>query len=261
MNLQANQFGWNLRRAVLALALAALAFQCRTGGEERPDEYQPLAARQELAEIRKLYEPPACYYATFSVQSQVPGQRRQEARGVIRADNARRKMLMIFQDPFIGITLSRLVINESLVYVSNPQSPVQTIPLDMFQVRGMGYNSIALPFPLFQDLLYARLPDGVFSENARLNQSGRDMTVQLQKGPERYVYGFEARRLRSVEYTVAGQDFVVQAKLEGQYRATSFPATIRLESAPVGSPPEILQIRFLSIDPNASCRDAHFTPR
>ncbi|MCR9144398.1 MAG: DUF4292 domain-containing protein [bacterium] len=245
------------------LAVACLYFfaaACETTGDTRPPPDLTDDASVELAEIRKLYAAPDCYVATFSIKGRAAGQAEQEARGVIRADNINQRLLLIFKDPFLGITLSRVVIKDGIVILSNPRNDLQRVPLDRFQMQGLGNNGIQLPFAVFQDLLFARLPDELFSEQATRTLTGTELNVNLQRPPEDFRYRFNERRLREIRYQQqAARPVDVQVKLEGTYRDTVFPARINLQALSPGN--DRLQIRFLSINPGAVCRASQFSDR
>ena len=237
----------------LVLALAG----CRTGGGAPEQVELSDDVRTELDEIQALYATPDCYYARFSVRGNVQGQGEQEARGLIRADNLNERMLMVFQDPFIGITLSRVVIKGGTVYISNPRDGLQKVPLELFQVQGLGNNSIALPFRVFQNLLFARLPEQLFTSAARPELNDTSLTISYLDETESYLYQFEERRLREIRY--GRSDLDIEVDLEGVYGRTAFPRTIRMRSVrPAG---DAMQIRFSRVDPAASCRDSFFTER
>ncbi len=244
-------------RAFALVVAAAIFVACETTGDTRPTPDLTDDASVELAEVRKLYAAPDCYLATFSIKGRAAGQQEQEARGVIRADNLNQRLLLIFKDPFLGITLSRVVIKNGVVLLSNPRTDLQRIPLRQFQMQGLGNNGIQLPFEVFQDLLFARLPDELFSEQATRTLESTRLNVDLDRSPERFQYQFVERRLREIRYERAPVD--VQVKLEGTYGKTVFPARINLQALSPGN--DRMQIRFLSINPGAVCRDAQFSDR
>ncbi|MEQ9364903.1 MAG: hypothetical protein RIF32_11700 [Leptospirales bacterium] len=241
----------------VATACLLLAPACETTGGTQPTPDLTDSATVELAEIRKLYAAPDCYVATFSIKGRAAGQAEQEARGVIRADNLNQRLLLIFKDPFLGITLSRVVIKDGVVVLSNPRNDLQRIPLERFQMQGLGNNGIQLPFSVFQDLLFARLPDELFSKQATRTLTGAQLDVNLNRSPEGFQYQFVERRLREIRYERTPVD--VQVKLEGTYGDTVFPARINLQALAPGN--DRMQIRFLSINPDATCRESQFSDR
>lgn len=242
----------------LALILGLGTAGCQSSGPA-PDPQPDLSddAGVELTEIRSLYAAPDCYLASFSIKGRAAGQAEQEARGVIRADNINQRLLLIFKDPFLGITLSRVVIKDGMVILSNPRTDLQRIPLDQFQMRGLGNNGIQLPFSVFSDLLFARLPDELFSANAIRELTGTDLNVRWEAPPEKFRYRFDARRLREISYQRGVVD--VQVKLSGTYGRTVFPARIDLQTLSPGR--DRMGIRFLSINPGATCRESQFSDR
>ena len=249
----------SVRRVVQSLAVLALVLlaACETTPDVQPTPDLTDNASVELGEIRKLYAAPDCYLATFSIKGKAAGQSEQEARGVIRADNLNQRLLLIFKDPLLGITLSRLLIKDGIVTISNPRSDLQRSPLRQFQMQGLGNNGIQLPFSVFQDLLFARLPEDLFSNQAKRVLADTQLDVSLNRAPEKFQYQFIERRLREINYE--NSPVAVEVKLTGTYGTTVFPARIDLQALSPGN--DRMQIRFLSIDPGAVCRESQFSER
>ncbi len=246
---------------ILTMILASALLTCESVPQEDETPDSPLSINQELERIRSNYTPPACLYATFRIQARVAGQAPQDARGVLRADNQNDRMLLILRDPYIGLTLSRIMARENTVYLSNPRTDLQTIPVDQFQVSGMGHNRVALPFEVFRDLLFARLPVEEFTRNARVRRDQNGLNIELNRNGDAYRYNFVDQKLRRIEYAPRGGNTAATASLTGNYRDSSFPASIRLESGRPGAAAESLEVRFDSINANAECRDTQFPPR
>lgn len=242
----------------VTIAAAVFASHCRSTGDGGDVELTDNAGT-ELRAVREIYAAPDCYLASFTVRGNVPGEGEREARGTIRADNVNQRMLLVFRDPFLGITLSRLVVKGGQVYLSNPRTDLYTVPLEQFELRGMGNNAISLPFSVFQDLLYARLPESLFTKQAKrsLEDSKLSVLVEEPQRNENYRYDFIERRLREIRYKRNSTD--VQVQLNGTYGDTVFPRTIEVDTlAPTR---DRMSLRFTSINPNVSCNDGHFSER
>ncbi|MBX7057560.1 MAG: hypothetical protein K1X75_05795 [Leptospirales bacterium] len=252
-----------IRKAMIAalLATAGWGFGCESAAPIDDQGGGSLSVSEELDRIRQNYTPPPCLYATFRIKAQAPGQSAQSARGVLRADNQNHRMLLILRDPYIGITLSRIVVRDTEVFYSNPRSDLQTAPLEAFRVSGMGYNQVALPFSVFQDLLFARLPEEAFGPRRRVARDAEGVSIALQRNGDDFNYRFVAQRLSRINYIAGGGGVEVQAAMNGRYRDTAYPASIRLESGPRGLPPEVLEVSFDSINTAAECRESQFSPR
>ncbi len=246
--------------ALVILVAVVSATHCRSTGAGGDEEVELTDdAGTELRAVRELYAAPDCYLAAFTVRGNVPGEGEREARGSIRADNINQRMLLIFRDPFLGITLSRLVVKDGQVYLSNPRTDLYSVPLEQFELRGMGNNAISLPFSVFQDLLYARLPQTLFTKKAKrsLEDAKLSVVVDEPQRNENYRYDFVERRLREIRYKRNVTD--VQIQLDGTYGDTVFPRTI--EVATLAPTRDRMYLRFTSINPNVSCRDSHFSER
>ena len=246
----------------LLIALLTAPAACRTAEtrEEPPVEAEESGGpRQELEQIRSAYAPPACYLANFTVTGRLPGQGERSARGTIRADNENDRMVLEFRDPFLGITISRVVIRDGFAFVrSAEQGTLAPIPLNQFYVQGLGNNGIQLPFVAFQDLLYARLPAALFEPGARLQQEQSRLEVLIGNTAQSYRYEFEERRLRTLKYASANPPANIDVTLEGAYRDSQFPESINMQAGPGSQSGELLRLDFRSVDQNASCAEYLF---
>ncbi len=245
------------------LGVCVLIHGCVTppegGKKETPRD---LDRRTQLAEIQKTYAPIACFAATFRL-SLVAAGRSQEANGSLRVDNGKQRMQLTLTHTILPITISRLTVRDGTAYIDNPYGESAhrraEIPVDRFAVSGLGSNSIVLPFRLFQDLLYARLPPDVFAPRADLKKIGPGQIIVALDSPyETYRYGFTENRLRTLEYTRKESGDEVRVVLEGTYGDSAFPEAIRLKMVPRGARPEEMGLRFRSLDLNARCQDRDF---
>ena len=221
-----------------------------------------MAREEQLAAIQKTYRPIACFHTTFRVSITIQG-KTQQANGSLRLDNARQRMLFVFTDTFLGITLTRVTIRDGVAHVDNPHAQGAerkvSIPVDQFSVSGLGSNSIVLPFRLFQDMLYARIPPDVFSPGANVEKvAAGHIQVSLGSSEETYRYGFIENRLRELTYVKNGTGDEVRVSLDGNFEDSSFPQSIRIKMIPKRGRPEEMGIRFRGLNLDARCGDAYF---
>ena len=254
--------GLEQRKLVGWFLLAFLLFSCRTSQSketvpqipEPPQEEQPLvesALEVALGRLRQAYQPASCFRAGFLVEAGRAGEEPQVAKGVLRVDNEKKRMHFIFTDQYLGITLSRITVFPDKVYISDTRSKREVLPLKTFQVRGLGFNNIQLPFPLLQDLLFARLPEEIFSDRAELQLEGEKLSAEFSDRKDRYRYEFEQDRLRRLTYRSGVA--MVRVDLHGRYGKTIFPARIGLSSGG-----DRMAIRFQSLNLKARCKDSYF---
>lgn len=247
---------------VAMLLLIAAQVSCVTPPPGKKEPVRDMKREEQLNAIRGTYKSIDCFNTSFRVSVEADG-KSQSANGTLRVDNKKQRMRFVFSDTIFGITLMRITINAGTVEVYNPHAPDakqrQTIPLERFAVSGLGQNSIVLPFRLFQDLLFARIPPDVFQPKARVEKKGiSQIAVTLESPAESYVYEFEANRLRGLRYLDKARGAVVDVALLGTYEDSSFPERIAMKMNPERTNAETMEIRFRGLDLKAACTDDHF---
>jgi len=216
----------------------------------------------DLKSIRENYPGYDCFSANFNLAVAAPG-RNEKGRAVLRADRKHSRMLLTIRDAVFGIEVLRVVFIGDTVHIWNLRDGKSfRIPLDSFEVRGLGNNSIRLPFSLFQNFLFATLPDDLYSRGRVVSRDGGNLDVSIDGYRDTYTYHFESNRLRQLIYRdPSGQR--VDVALSGNYGETAFPETIRIEAGIEENErylaSEKMDIRFRKIDATASCEDALFS--
>ncbi|MCE9599531.1 MAG: hypothetical protein K8S54_16345 [Spirochaetia bacterium] len=241
----------------LLFVFLALALACESGTVKNDLPPDQLSIKQRLERIRETYRPAECFSAAFGVESKQAGQSAQSADGSLRVDNLNKRVRLYFVEPIFGITLSHVTIRDGFVYVGSPRDATVQIPLDRFVLSGLGNNTIRLPFRLFQDLMYGRIPEEVFSTQARYTAKENRLLVNYEDAISRIAYEFEGDRLRLVNYYHKSDRANARADLTGAFRNTPFPQTVELAGW-IDGPPEKMTARFSTVDMNAVCKDAQF---
>ncbi len=242
---------------LLSLFAALHGAACQTAAEKNEIKITE-DAKTELQKIHEMYTPADCFRAGFVVEAALTGQGAQQANGSVRVDNKQKRMRFIFTESYLGITLSQITITEQLVFLTNPRVTGQRIPLNQFEVAGLGNNSIRLPFRLFQDLIYARIPEEVFSNAANTALEKNTLNVSINASDEDYRYVFEDRRLRHLSYLRKSTADQIEVDLAGQYGSSVFPSTILMRTFRGGQPLDRLLITFNALSLEARCTDVHF---
>lgn len=243
-----------MKRALIALVLLTA---CRTPVVQENITPEGASVRERLDAVRKAYTPSACFYASFGVELRAPGQSAQQADGSVRVDNENRRVRFYFMDPIFGIVLQHLTIRDGYVYAGSPRDPTVRIEQDRFVVSGLGNNSMRLPFSIFQDLMYGRIPEEVFGQSTRYRTDKNRLIAEREDETSRSVYEFENDRLRSMEYLQKSDSSRVRAVLSGRYMATPFPQRMELEGSR-GGPAEKMAVDFRSVEMPATCKEVHF---
>lgn len=244
-----------MNRFLFLVILIALGCETGTVKENLPPEQ--LNLKQRLERIRATYKPADCFSAAFGIESRQAGQSAQNADGSMRVDNVNKRVRLYFVEPIFGITLSHVTIRDGFVYLGSPRDAIVQIPLDRFVLSGLGNNSIRLPFRLFQDLMYGRIPEEVFSPQARYTEKGNRLLVDYEDAASRVSYEFENDRLRLVNYFHKSDRASARADLTGAFRNTPFPQTVELAGW-IDGPPEKMIARFTGVDMQAVCKDVQF---
>jgi hypothetical protein len=218
---------------------------------------QELSVRDRLEKIRAAYAPAPCFYASFGVESFQPGKSGQKADGTVRVDNANRRVRFYFTDSIFGITLSHMTIRDGFVYIGSPRDPVQQIPVDRFVVGGLANNSIRLPFRLFEDLMYGRVPEQVFADKTHYRTEGARLFAEYEDRESKSVYEFENDRMRSVTYLHKQDRANAKAEMTGTYPRSPFPQKMELNGW-IDGPPEKMIVNFQGVDMTAVCKEVQF---
>ena len=254
-----------LRSSILLVFIFGTGLFCQTtkNGDDTRYPADAINKAEKLKFLKKIYKPAACFNAGFRIKVTTPDGRTQKANGSLRVDNKNERMRFKFTVPYIGITLSKITIASDMVYVSNPHARKKkdrkfSLPLKYFQVRGLGQNSISLPFSLFQDLLFARLPEVIFLPDAIIKETPEMLAILIKKETEEYNYHFKKGRLRRLIYHQLEKNNKVDVSLKGTYKKTVFPKTMELIMNPGLKNAEKMHITFRSLNLKARCTDPYF---
>ena len=172
-------------------------------------------------------------------------------------------MHLKFKHSLFPITLGQITILQDTVFISQPFSkdPKQRrmqIPLKRFYVRGLGQNSISLPFRLFQDLLFARMPQELFTRAADVKKTDLELQAIIKNKIEEYTYLFKNDRLSTLDYKNLRSGDKIHVSMSGKYKESVFPKKINLATNPGQKNSESMGISFRSLNLKATCSARHF---
>lgn len=214
--------------------------------------------------ILEIYKPNSCYYTAFHISVNPGSNNSKNAAGSLRVDNVANRMKFIFTEPVLGVTLSRVTVSNNEVFIFNPHAEGKqkvVVPLNHFEVSGLGNNNIRLPFRIFRDLLFARLPDGLFSgKNKKEYFKNGELSIRMEEGNESTSYLFKENKLSELKYFSSKTGTQVDAILKGSYNESVFPKTIEFEMK-TNQSKEKMNIVFKKLNLKASCRDDYFSTR
>ena len=232
-----------------------------TGGGGTVDSGTDKAAASSLAAIRENYAPIPCFSSNFDIEMKQVGKFARRARGQLRVDNEQDRMRLVIKDRILGLSLSEMTLRDGNVYLKNIGQNHQVIPRDRFQVAGLGNNSIVLPFSLFQELLYGRIPDEVYNDYDSVKNEPEGLVVRLTKPDAAYMYRFNDNRLAHMNYDPVAGAGKVDVALDGQVAATTFPRRIDIAMKEGEQIRETMKIVFHRVDTRALCTDSRFPTR
>ena len=214
--------------------------------------------------IQEIYRPNSCYYTAFHIGVNPGKKSSKKAAGSLRVDNIANRMKFIFTEPVLGVTLSRVTVSNDEVFIFNPHAEGKqkvVVPLNQFEVSGLGNNNIRLPFRIFRDLLFARLPEGLFSRKTKKEYLKKgELSILMEDGNESISYLFNENRLSELKYNNTKTGIRVDAVLKGSYNKSIFPKTIEFEMTNNHSK-EKMNIVFKKLNLKASCIDDYFSTR
>lgn len=210
--------------------------------------------------VRKNYEPARCFRTNFTVSLQAPGHGAQTAAGLLRADNEKHRMRMIFTEPNLGITLSWITVKDGTAHVSNPRKQgVQHVPLQGFELQSLGTNNIQLPFTLFQDILYGGLPHGIYDENVKWEKTATGYSARFTQGPDAFEYRFNSDgRVDHISYQKGATGYTANIAMNGVFYKTIFPQWFAIQTQAGGKPSETMRVAFQAVNMEAWCKDEYF---
>lgn len=240
--------------SILFFGLAAASLS----GEPDPSNGDELLAFR--ARVQKNYEPARCFRTNFAVSLQAPGQGTQSATGLLRADNEKQRMRMIFTEPNLGITLSWITVKDGTAHVSNPRKQgVQHVPLNGFELQSLGTNNIQLPFTLFQDILYGGLPRGIYQDGVKWEKSETGYTARFNQGADGFEYRFNAEgRVERILYQKGATGYTANIVMNGIFYKTIFPEWFAIQTSASGRPSETMKVVFQAVNMEAWCKDEYF---
>lgn len=212
-------------------------------------------------EIQEYYQSPDCFFLSFKTEITVPNFGKQSAEGSVRADKIKNRMRIILIEPNLGITYSWITILQNTAYLSNPREPgVLKIPYVELKLGSFANNNIKIPFSLFQEVLFGRLPEDllksqVWEFNEQFigkyrNEEGDQITFFFDKK--------EHKRIEKIEYMNPKTNYIGIVHFLGKFYDTKYPKSINIQTFQNKDPLETMQIHFYRYIDKAWCKDEYF---
>ncbi|GIX40321.1 MAG: hypothetical protein KatS3mg129_0054 [Leptospiraceae bacterium] len=213
-------------------------------------------------EITEYYKPPDCFKLVFRTNINVPGYGVQSADGSVRADNKNNRIRIILVEANLGITLSWITIINNMAYLSNPrQEGVIKLPVEKLQLGSLANNNIQLPFSLFQDILFGRLPEELIQSEQWQYEKNQFIGQYLGEDGALIIFYFDPidkKRIQKIEYKKPIENYLAIANFEGKFYNTKYPKVLKIKTYQNAKPLESMNIYFHRYIDNAWCKNEYF---
>lgn len=212
-------------------------------------------------EIQEYYKSPDCFFLSFRTDVDIPGYGKQSAEGSVRVDNLKNRIRIILVEPNLGITLSWITIIQNQTYLSNPrQEGVIQIPLQELELGSLVNNKIKIPFSLFKDILFGKLPEDLFSSNLwefneyfkgkYINEQGDIITFYFDQK--------DKKRIQKIEYFNPKNQYIGIVNFQGKFYDTKYPKALVIHTYQNKTPLESMNIYFYRYIDKAWCKNEYF---
>lgn len=212
-------------------------------------------------EIQEYYKSPECFFLSFRTDVNIPGYGKESAEGSVRADNLKDRIRIVLIEPNLGITLSWITIIQNQAYMSNPrQEGVIQIPLSELELGSLVNNKIKIPFSLFKDILFGKLPGDLLISNLweyneyfkgkYINEQGDIITFYFDQK--------DKKRIQKIEYLNPRNQYIGIVNFQGKFYDTKYPKTLVIQTYQNKTPLESMTIYFYRYLDKAWCKDHYF---
>ncbi len=239
-----------------AFVFAIILIQACSTTQDVP-ETEPGLYSNDIKMIQENYTPPDCMSATFSLRIESEGNSR-NASGSLYADTTNDSMRIKLSDPYFGIPVSTVIVSGDKVFIDNAGQVPRVLPLGNFEVSGLSNNRVILPFRLFQDLLFGRVPGELFKRGARRTKQDETLTITLTGPGEDYKYSFKSNRLTNLAYERHDTGDRIEGDLSGSLSGSIYPEVIELRGGTGENLKDKLILNFRRIRPESNCNVAMF---
>jgi hypothetical protein len=250
-----------IKKGVLYLLFFGIIFSL-IGETEKNDSGGLDTIESFKQEISKYYKSPDCFNLIFRTNINVPGYGIQSADGSVRADNKNQRIRIILTEGNLGITISWITIIKDMAYLSNPrQEGVLKMPLTKLQLGSLANNNIQLPFSLFQDILFGRLPEELLQSQQWTIENQQFIGKYLGEDGAQITFYFnpeEKIRIQKIEYKKPIDNYLAIANFEGKFYDTKYPKVLSIKTYQSSKPLESMNIYFSRYIDKAWCKDEYF---
>jgi|GEM_PF-2601050 hypothetical protein len=255
-----NQFFLMAKKRIIPLLFFLIASNSILAeGEDKKESFDISSLKKEVIEF---YQPPECFQIMFRTNLNIPGYGVQSADGSVRADNVNNRIRIILTEANLGITISWITVINNTAYLTNPrQEGILKMPVEKLQLGSFVNNNIQMPFSLFQDILFGRLPNALiqseqwfFEENQlRASYMGEDgSTIKF------YFLPTDRKRIQKIEYINPKINYLAIANFEGKFYDTKYPKSVNINTYQGKKPLESMGIFFYRYIDKAWCKDEYF---
>ncbi|MFN3603202.1 MAG: hypothetical protein ACK4UJ_00675 [Leptonema sp. (in: bacteria)] len=212
-------------------------------------------------ELQEYYSPPDCFFLSFKTDIVVPNMGRQSAEGSVRADNKNNRIRILLVEPNLGITISWITIIRNMAYLSNPRREgVIKISLKELELGSFANNNIKIPFSLFKDILFGRLPEELLeSETWEIDDQIKGTYRNHQGDLVTFFFNKkEPKRIEKIEYRNPKTNYIGIVNFINKFYNTKYPQKIEIQTFQNKTSLESMWISFYRYIENARCKNEHF---
>ncbi len=214
-----------------------------------------------IKEIQEYYQSPDCFFLSFRTDIIIPNFGKQSAEGSVRADKLKNRIRIILVEPNLGITYSWITILNDTAYFSNPREQrVLKLPYKDLQLGSLVSNNIKIPFYVFQDILFGRLPKELLeSEIWEFNQQFIGKYINLDGDQITFYFDKkDHKRIEKIEYINPKTNYVGIVNFYGKFYDTKYPKSLNIQTYQNKLPLETMQVYFYRYIDKAMCKDEYF---
>ncbi len=214
-------------------------------------------------EIFSYYSSPECFFLVFRTDVVFNSYGKQSVNGTMRADNVKNRLRIILTEPNLGIIYSWMTVLNNDVYMTSPRfQGIIKKNISEIELGSLANNQIKLPFSLFRDILFGRIPEQI--QTAGIWEQKEELSVRhLEKGNQIEIFFDRKEKKRIHRILFEKQEFQYRAIVHfiGKFYDTKYPQKIKIQTYQNQKPLEVMDILFERYIDNARCNDEFFPIR
>ncbi|MCS7205972.1 MAG: hypothetical protein NZ853_09750 [Leptospiraceae bacterium] len=211
--------------------------------------------------LKEFYQPPNCFLLSFRTNLNIPQYGQQNAEGSVRADNVNQRIRVILIEPTLGLTISWITVIDKIAYLSHPNKEgVLKLPLKDVSLGSVVNNQIQIPFALFQDILFGKLPTELFQTQDWKFENQQWIVQYTQNGDviTFYFRNEDPLRLEKVIYQKPQDSYYAIVNFVDKFYETKYPKQLKIQTFQNKTALESMTINFYKYIDTTKCKNEHF---